>query len=662
MDLWTLSGHQATGAGPAPSRLDRIRSELKAAECDALVAFGSLHAAHLAGYDRYLSDLADLVAVVVTADGNRMLVCGRLEVAAAEEDSDVDDIRGFGRDDLLTLDSTPALAAACREIVGAGRLAVAGRPALVELLGGVTEPFDEVLERIRRVKDLDEIVRVAAATKLAFLAQGVVERSATDGQSEIALFSAARAAAEAAAGRPVGWVCTVAAGEHSALISPPFCVPGADPVSAGAPLLCDISVRHRGYWGDTTRTYGGDTEVGSVRDTLTGVLDEMADAASPGLPASVLYAVGRDAIASRIRRRDRAASPWRPQPRGRDRRAAADPPGGLDPTGRGHGLGARAGRILRRPLRRADREHLRRDSRRRQTRRGGRCVSPGFQTIVPIVTPYGDDGAVSTEAIAAHASVLAAGRHGRLLRLRHQRRGATALGDDEVVAATRAVAGAAPGRRIIPQVGRPSTRASRELLERCVEAGATAVAVITPYFYRVTDDGEREHYRQMIHAADRIPVLAYVIPTTRATTSPPSLVAELAAAGLAGVKDSTKSRERHEAYVAVREVAGRPEFETFVGEDSLSLEAFRMGSSGAVPALANFRPELFAELIAAMTAGRRRAGGRASDPDHRDAHGDSWYRHRDASSATWSRCCVNGESPITTTAYVPRCGSAHGNC
>jgi Xaa-Pro aminopeptidase len=59
-------------------------------------------------------------------------------------------------------------------------------------------------------------------------------------------------------------------------------------------------VRHRGYWGDTTRTYGGDTEVARVRDAVTGVLDEMATAALPGLAASALYSVGCDAITSRV--------------------------------------------------------------------------------------------------------------------------------------------------------------------------------------------------------------------------------------------------------------------------------------------------------------------------------------------------------------------------
>jgi 4-hydroxy-tetrahydrodipicolinate synthase len=229
-------------------------------------------------------------------------------------------------------------------------------------------------------------------------------------------------------------------------------------------------------------------------------------------------------------------------------------------------------------------------------------VSERFQTIVPIVTPYGDDGAVSAEAIAAHASVLSeAGVDGFFICGTNGE--GPLLSDDEVVTATAAVARAAPSSRLVPQVGRASTRASRELLKRCVEAGATAVAVVTPYFFRLTDDGAREHYREMIDVAQGVPVLAYVIPAYAGNGLSPELVAELAAAGLAGLKDSTKSRELHAAYVAVREVVDKPDFELFVGEDSMSLEAFRMGSNGVVPALANFLPELFAELLAAMTEG-----------------------------------------------------------
>lgn len=289
----------AKAAGP--SRIERIRGELVAASCDALVAFGSLHAAHLAGYDRYLSDLGGAVAVVVAADGTRTLVVGRLEVAAAEQDADADAIHGYGDADLLALDSVPALVAACREVAGRTRpLAVAGTPALRAGLDDGAVAFDDVLERIRRVKDPDEVARIAAATELAFAAQRVVERRAAEGRRELELFGAARAAAEEAAGRPVGWVATVASGVRSSLGSPPFCVPGLDAIVPGAPVLCDVAVRHRGYWGDTTRTYGGDAEVASVREQVTALLDEMAAAARPGVRACDLFTHARDAVAQRL--------------------------------------------------------------------------------------------------------------------------------------------------------------------------------------------------------------------------------------------------------------------------------------------------------------------------------------------------------------------------
>jgi 4-hydroxy-tetrahydrodipicolinate synthase len=177
------------------------------------------------------------------------------------------------------------------------------------------------------------------------------------------------------------------------------------------------------------------------------------------------------------------------------------------------------------------------------------------------------------------------------------------LTDDEVVDATRAVAGVAEGRRVIPQVGRPSTEASRVLLGRTLDAGATAVAVVTPYFFDLTEEGALGHYGGLLAAAGGAAVYAYVIPAYARNDLEPALVGRLAAQGLAGIKDSTKSARRHREYVALREKAPGGRFETFVGDDAMTLEALRMGSSGAVPALANVRPELFAELVAAAERG-----------------------------------------------------------
>jgi 4-hydroxy-tetrahydrodipicolinate synthase len=223
-----------------------------------------------------------------------------------------------------------------------------------------------------------------------------------------------------------------------------------------------------------------------------------------------------------------------------------------------------------------------------------------FRVIVPIVTPFDARGGVDATALEAHAATLA-------------ERGADAffvggtngegplLDDDEVVAATRAVMRGAAGRRVIPQAGRPSTRASLRLLQRVLDAGADAAAAITPYFYAVEDEQLVEHYGRLIEASRPALLYAYSIPAYARNDLKPGPAATLAHAGLAGIKDSTKSIERHAAYVAVREHA--PGFETFVGDDGLSLAALRLGSTGTVPALANVRPELFRALDEAAAAG-----------------------------------------------------------
>ena len=221
-----------------------------------------------------------------------------------------------------------------------------------------------------------------------------------------------------------------------------------------------------------------------------------------------------------------------------------------------------------------------------------------FQVIVPIVTPYDDRGGIDERALSAHAALLAergadgffvCGTNGE----------GPLLADDEVVAATRAVARGASGRRVIPQAGRPSTAASRVLLERVIEAGADAVAAITPYFYAAGDEELVEHYGTLAAAAGPVPLYAYAIPAYARNDVEPALAERLARGGLAGIKDSTKSLERHAAYVAVRAAAPGGRFDTFVGDDGLALAALRLGSSGAVPALANVRPDLFRALVAA---------------------------------------------------------------
>lgn len=226
-------------------------------------------------------------------------------------------------------------------------------------------------------------------------------------------------------------------------------------------------------------------------------------------------------------------------------------------------------------------------------------MSARFQILAPLVTPYAADGSVDTRSLAAHASALAeegidgffvCGTNGE----------GPLLTDDEIVAATRAIATAVPGREVIPQVGRISTHASQTLLARCVDAGATAVAVVTPYYYALSEDALCAHYETLIRASGDTPLHAYAIPAYARNDLVPRVVAHLAERGLAGIKDSTKSLDRHRAYT---QIMGRGRFRTFVGSDDLVLAACKLGSSGAIPAIANVRPDLLAKLVAAAVSG-----------------------------------------------------------
>jgi dihydrodipicolinate synthase/N-acetylneuraminate lyase len=175
------------------------------------------------------------------------------------------------------------------------------------------------------------------------------------------------------------------------------------------------------------------------------------------------------------------------------------------------------------------------------------------------------------------------------------------LEEDEVAALVeRAVAGAADGLRVIAQVGRPSTAATARLARRAIELGADAVAAYVPWFYPAGDDEVRAHFLGLLEAAGDTPAFTYNIPRRTVNDLAPGVLAELAAAGFAGMKDSTGDFARHEAYL---DALGDRPFELYIGSKPLALRAVLRGAAGAITGLAGCRPELFASLRDALEAG-----------------------------------------------------------
>ncbi|HEX6737249.1 MAG TPA: dihydrodipicolinate synthase family protein [Vicinamibacteria bacterium] len=226
--------------------------------------------------------------------------------------------------------------------------------------------------------------------------------------------------------------------------------------------------------------------------------------------------------------------------------------------------------------------------------------------IVALLTPLTPEGRVDAESLAGHVRhLLGEGADGFFVC------GTTGEGplldDDEVALATRTVAEACAGRaRVTAQVGRPGTVATVRLLRRAREAGADDVAVVAPYYYELEESQIEAHYRAALEAAPGTRVHAYAIPRRTGNDLDPPLVRRLAAEGLGGIKDSTRSLDRHREYLSVAAEHRARGFAVFMGSDALAHAGILGGSSGIVSAMANVRPDLFVQLRAAAAAGRER--------------------------------------------------------
>ena len=228
--------------------------------------------------------------------------------------------------------------------------------------------------------------------------------------------------------------------------------------------------------------------------------------------------------------------------------------------------------------------------------------------LAAIPTPFGPDGGPDLDAFGAHLQwLLERGLDGVFVG------GTTGEGvlleSDEVVALVERAVAVAGGEHVIAQVGRPSTAATVALLERAYGAGAARAAAYVPWFYPAGDDQVRRHFLALLEAAGGRELLGYTIPRMHVNVLSAAVLGELAAAGLAGMKDSTGDPNCHRAFVAA--VAGRP-FRIYTGSDQLVLGAIRTGGYGAITALAAARPDLLAALGHALAAEDDQAADRAS--------------------------------------------------
>jgi 4-hydroxy-tetrahydrodipicolinate synthase len=244
-----------------------------------------------------------------------------------------------------------------------------------------------------------------------------------------------------------------------------------------------------------------------------------------------------------------------------------------------------------------------------------RVATPGFghsghmklrrpSVIVALLTPFDEDGRLDEPALSAHVDLLVDAGVDALMPCGTTGEAAL-LSDEEVANVVRASCAAAADRvPVLAHVGRPGTAPTLELARRAVGDGAAAVSAVVPYYYPVGSDELRAHYAALVEGLDGTPVYGYTIPDRTHNELEPELLGQLAGDGLSGLKDSTKSIERHREYAAAVPSEDAEAFELLMGTASLVLEALRGGAAGAVLAVANVEPERCVDLARAFREGR----------------------------------------------------------
>jgi 4-hydroxy-tetrahydrodipicolinate synthase len=154
-----------------------------------------------------------------------------------------------------------------------------------------------------------------------------------------------------------------------------------------------------------------------------------------------------------------------------------------------------------------------------------------------------------------------------------------------------AIAGRVP---MIANVGCITTRDTIALARQAESISADAIAVITPYYIKPTQEELADHLVEVCRAV-RMPVLAYNFPHHGGVSLAPETLARAAAkaGNLSGVKDSSGLLELAVAY---RNAVTDREFAVFTGGDPIMLAALEAGCAGTITAAANFAPKAFVEL------------------------------------------------------------------
>jgi 4-hydroxy-2-oxoglutarate aldolase len=234
-------------------------------------------------------------------------------------------------------------------------------------------------------------------------------------------------------------------------------------------------------------------------------------------------------------------------------------------------------------------------------------------TFLPVTTPFdpvtGDLDVVAYRANLRHwfqspiRGILTAGSTGE----------SVFLDDAERVALVESARDVIPSEAIlIAGTGAESTRQTIRLNKEAADAGADAVLVSPPAYYKgaMTPEVLLRHYRAVADASP-VPVLVYQVPLRLSTLEfPTGLIAELSHhPNIVGIKDS---RGKLELVAELVEATGA-DFQVLVGSGAILYGGLEVGAVGGIVAVGLMACAEAAEISVAYGEGRTAEAGRIQE-------------------------------------------------
>ncbi len=149
--------------------------------------------------------------------------------------------------------------------------------------------------------------------------------------------------------------------------------------------------------------------------------------------------------------------------------------------------------------------------------------------------------------------------------------------------------------------GQQSTRTTIAEIARAANAGAQAVLVITPHYYRsaITQEALVKHYTAVADASS-IPIILYSMPDLTGIKIEPETAARLSEhENIIGMKDSSNDVEKLRETVRM----ANEHFAMTIGNGTVFAEALQAGARGGILAVGCCAPAICLEIYGAVQAG-----------------------------------------------------------